>query len=78
MRCKWTSLPSVTFAHLIAQLPAFGAIAAAGCGPQLDCICSNDDFFLTLQGVILQGTCTVLEAEGEPCRVRKVDPQNLR
>ncbi|KAL8689677.1 MAG: hypothetical protein Q9218_004707 [Villophora microphyllina] len=43
--------------------PAFGAIAAAGCGMDLKCICANDKFYTTIQGVLLLGTCSPLEAQ---------------
>jgi len=41
------------------------AIAAAGCGPNLACICGNDNFFFTLEGVFEKGACTLIEAQGE-------------
>ncbi|KAL8986966.1 MAG: hypothetical protein Q9177_003786, partial [Variospora cf. flavescens] len=43
--------------------PAYGALIAGPCGPDLECICSNDKFFITLQGVLAIGNCTPSEAQ---------------
>ena len=47
------------------QYPAYEAIAASTCGPDLGCICSNDNFFLTLEATILTRGCSIAEAQGE-------------
>jgi len=56
------------------QYPAYAAIAAAGCGPSLACICANDNFFLALQGTILAGNCSLVEAQGEAPAIVDVGP----
>ena len=58
-------LPCPDSDSVVKQLPAYGALAAAGCGPDLACICGNDNFFLTVEGVLLTGACTPLDAEGK-------------
>ena len=47
------------------QYPAFEAIAAAGCGLNIACICGNENFFDTLEGVILTGSCSASQAQGK-------------
>ncbi|KAL8911905.1 MAG: hypothetical protein Q9171_002989, partial [Xanthocarpia ochracea] len=41
--------------------PAYLVIASAGCGPDLECICSNDSFFITIQGLLATGACSSME-----------------
>lgn len=45
------------------QYPAYQTIAAAGCGLDLKCICTDDAFWRTLQGVFAKKACTPLEAQ---------------
>ncbi|KAL8896454.1 MAG: hypothetical protein Q9192_003088 [Flavoplaca navasiana] len=53
--------------------PAYQTIAAAGCGLDLKCICTDDLFFATTQVVFAKGVCSPLEAQGtstkavQPC-----------
>ena len=66
MHCKLTSLPipSAGFPLLnILWYPAYLAVAAAGCGFDLQCICPNDIFWPTIQGVFATGACSPSEAK---------------
>ncbi|KAL9594894.1 MAG: hypothetical protein Q9219_006771 [cf. Caloplaca sp. 3 TL-2023] len=56
----------------IIQYPAYGAISAAGCGVNLKCICTNDQFFITIQGVLAMGNCSVIEAQDAIVNTRKI------
>ncbi|CAO1599701.1 hypothetical protein XANCAGTX0491_003417 [Xanthoria calcicola] len=50
-------------ALIVAKYPAYQAIAAAGCGLDLECICTNDMFWATIQGVFATGACSPSEAK---------------
>lgn len=52
--------------------PAYLAIAGAGCGPDLACICSNSKFFVTIQGVLALGNCSALEAKEAILNTREI------
>ncbi|KAI4114152.1 MAG: hypothetical protein LQ338_008046, partial [Usnochroma carphineum] len=52
--------------------PAYDAIAAAGCGPDLKCICLSEKFFAAIQGVLAMGNCSASEAETAITVTRKI------
>ncbi|KAI4177281.1 MAG: hypothetical protein LQ348_005849 [Seirophora lacunosa] len=52
--------------------PAYGAMIADPCGVDLECICSNDMFFMTMQGVLAMGNCTAPEAQAAIVNTRKL------
>ncbi|KAL8652546.1 MAG: hypothetical protein Q9210_002615 [Variospora velana] len=43
--------------------PAYQALAVAGCGPDLKCICANPNLFATLQGVFAVSPCSPSDAQ---------------
>ncbi|KAL8751868.1 MAG: hypothetical protein Q9199_006134, partial [Rusavskia elegans] len=47
----------------LARYPAYQVIAAAGCEFDLKCICTNDMFWATVQGVFASGACSPSEAK---------------
>lgn len=50
-------------ALMVSKYPAYQAIAAGGCGLDLKCICTNDMFWATIQGVFATGACSPAEAK---------------
>ncbi|KAI4275875.1 MAG: hypothetical protein LQ337_002880 [Flavoplaca oasis] len=52
--------------------PAYQTIAAAGCGLDLKCICTNDLFFATLQVFLAKGVCSPLEAQDAMANTRTI------
>ncbi|KAL8715451.1 MAG: hypothetical protein Q9220_000785 [cf. Caloplaca sp. 1 TL-2023] len=52
--------------------PAYEALAVAGCGDDLKCICSDSNLFVTLQGVLAKGACIPTEAQAAIVTTREI------
>ncbi|KAI4113392.1 MAG: hypothetical protein LQ345_005618 [Seirophora villosa] len=52
--------------------PAYQALSAAGCGPDLKCICANVKLFATLQSVFAVSPCSPSEAKDAMVNIREI------